>query len=263
VPLDVQGFDVEAARRADPDATLVYLHPLAQYPLTRRTSSARAEALLAWASGGARWIIEANCNDELWSPEQQPAALARRDPERVLLMGTFEGVMFPSLRLAYLVVPRALVTGFTDAFTLWGPRATAGTQWAMAEFIDRGHLQERLASYRAKLVLRRRLVQQLLIDRLPRAVRAEPLSHGASGCLHLPAALPDAAFAAQLRERGIFCEPLSSMAWKREGLNGLAFGYADGEDAAFAAALRRLAEALNEAGGSSARAQDASCGANT
>jgi GntR family transcriptional regulator/MocR family aminotransferase len=247
VPLDEQGFDVAAALTAEPDATLVYLHALAQYPLGRRTGAARAQALLEWARGGARWVIEANCNDELWPPEQQPAALTRRDPERVLLLGTFEGIMFPSLRLAYLVVPRALVAGFTDALTLWGPRATAGVQWAMAEFIDRGHLQERLARYRARLASRRRTVQQLLIERLPLGVQAEPIGNGTSACLHLPRAIGDEALVRRLRERGIFCEPLSSMDFTRDGLNGLVFGYADGSDADLAAGLRRLALELQQA----------------
>ena len=244
VPLDAQGFDVAEAQRRDPAATLAYLHPLGHYPLARRTTVARGDELIAWARRHGRWIVEGHFNDELWPREVQPPALARRDPERVFLLGTFESVMFPSLRLGYVVVPPALVRPFAEALTLWGPRAPAATQWALAEFIDRGHLLQRIVALRERYARRRRRVQQGLIDRLPAGVRAEPLSPMPTACLHLPAAMNDFEWLRRLRAAALVPEPLSAMHWTRRA-SGLVLGYGDWSDAELEAALSRLLRELH------------------
>ncbi|MCW5634851.1 MAG: PLP-dependent aminotransferase family protein [Rubrivivax sp.] len=247
VPLDAQGFDVDAARRRDPDATLVYLHPLGQYPLGRRTAVSRGDELIDWARKNGRWIVEGHLNDELWPREVQPPALARRDRERVFLLGTFESVMFPSLRLGYVVVPAALVRPFAEALTLWGPRAPAATQWALAEFIDRGHLHQRILALRERYAKRRKRVQALLFDRLPPALRAEPLTPVPTGCLRLPGGENDLVWLRRLRACGLVLEPLSGMHWNdrpERRPQGLVFGYGDGSDAELDASLERLRREL-------------------
>lgn len=251
VPLDDQGFDVAEARRRNAAATLVYLHPLGQYPLGRRTTVARGDELIDWARRHGRWIVEGHFNDELWPREVQPPALARRDRERVFLLGTFESVMFPSLRLGYLVLPQALVRPFSEAITLWGPRAPAATQWALSEFIDRGHLLERIGALREHYALRRRRVQSVLIDRLPAQVRAEPLTPVPTACLRLPSGtgLSDLEWLRRLRARGWMPEPLSCMHWTAapaQRPQGLVLGYGDWSDAALDGALEGLLGLLRE-----------------
>jgi GntR family transcriptional regulator / MocR family aminotransferase len=248
VPLDAQGFDVAEAVRRDPHATLCYLHPLAQYPYGRRTGVARGDELLEWARREGRWIIEGHFNDELWRREMQPPALARRDRERVFLLGTFESVMFPSLRLGYLIVPPALVGPFAEAITLWGPRAPAATQWALAEFIDRGHLLERIGALRERYAKRRRLVQSRIVDALPEGLSAEPLTPVPTVCLRLPAGQNDLDWLRALRPRGLVLEPLSGMFWAERRHPGLVFGYGDWSDEALEAALMTLAEGLSAGG---------------
>ncbi|MBI5722271.1 MAG: PLP-dependent aminotransferase family protein [Burkholderiales bacterium] len=249
VPLDAHGFDVAAACRRDPGATLVYLHPLGQYPLGRRTTVARGDELIEWARRQGRWIVEGHFNDELWPREVQPPALARRDSERVFLLGTFESVMFPSLRLGYVVVPPALVKPFGEAITLWGPRAPAATQWALAEFIDRGHLHQRIVALRERYAKRRKRVQSGLVDRLPAGVRAEPLTPVPTACLHLPEGASDLEWLRRLRAHGLVLEPLSGMHWNyrpEPRPQGLVLGYGDWSDAVLDAALARLVQELRE-----------------
>lgn len=249
VPLDAQGFDVALARERDPQATLVYLHPLGQYPLGRRTSVARGDELIEWARRHGRWIVEGHFNDELWPREVQPPALARRDRERVFLLGTFESVMFPSLRLGYVVVPQALVKPFAEAITLWGPRAPAATQWALAEFIDRGHLHQRILALRERYAKRRKRVQSGLVERLPAGVRAEPLTPVPTACLRLPEGASDLEWLRRLRSRGLVLEPLSGMHWNdrpERRPQGLVLGHGDWTDAVLDAALDRLVHELRE-----------------
>lgn len=233
VAVDGEGLDVAALRRDADGARAVYLHPLSQYPLGERTSDRRAAQLLAWADERQSWIIEGHYNDE-WVPRaQQPPTLFSRDTAaRVLLLGTFEGVMFPSLRVAYLVLPRHLAPRFVEAHAQRGERVPLGAQWAVAQFIDSGGMNDHLMRVRADLALRREQVRTLLRQAAPAAVRVGPMNTGAQVCLHLPPALPDVRVAERLREMRIVVEAVSPMAWSADGttparaVNAIVLGYA-------------------------------------
>ena len=226
VPLDAEGFDVGHLQRRADHARLVYLHPLAQYPLGQRTALARGDALLAWAAQRETHIIEGHYNDEWVAPGQQLPTLFSRDrAERVLLLGTFEGVMFPSLRVGYLVLPPSRAAAIIAAHDARGERVPLATQWALAQFIDSGALSEHLRRTRDALQQRRALVAQVLREALPDGVRQGPLETGAQVCLHLPPTLPDLVAIEALRQRRISAEPMSPMAWHGGIVNGLVLGY--------------------------------------
>jgi|APTNR8051073442_1049403.scaffolds.fasta_scaffold19902_2 GntR family transcriptional regulator/MocR family aminotransferase len=242
VPLDDQGFDLGSALALEPAARLAYLHPLAQYPLAQRTSPARACALLDWAVRCRGWVVEGSFNDELVrAPE--PALMARSRDDRVLLLGTFEGVMFPSLRVAYLIVPSSLVPAFDRVRAVQGHHTARGAQWALARFIDGGHLEAHLRELRARLSRQRVLLREALSWLLPPAVRVGPLDGAGHFCLHLPRALRDQDLAAQLARQGIVVEPLSGLAWRAGSPAGRVGAGAPGRSAAGAAA--EAADRLN------------------
>ncbi len=248
LPLDAQGLDVEAGLRQAPQARACYLHPLTQYPLGQRTSAARGAELLAWAARSGAWIVEANMNDEMVPPAQQPPTLFSRDGHgRTLLLGTFEGVAFPSLRVGYLVLPPALAAGFIDVAQLYGEHVPAPVQWALAEFIDRGHMTAHLQAQRQRCARKRELVRRVLLPALPAAVRAGPMDTGLHLCLHLPLHLKDSTIAERLRQHQVYVESLSALAWQPSTLNGIVLGYGGLADAALEQGLHALAPTLNEA----------------
>jgi GntR family transcriptional regulator / MocR family aminotransferase len=247
VPLDAGGFDVAAGCRSARGATLAYLHPLMQYPLGVRTSNERHEALLAWASKQGAWIVEGLFNDETVPALQQPPALFAHDPHgRVIGMNTFEGVMFPSLRVGYLVLPRALAGGFVAAAATLGERVPAAVQWALAEFIDRGHMTAHLKTLRAAIFRRRETVRTRLLRVLPAGVRAGPMNSGTQLCLHVPPHLNDVELASRLRRRRVIVEPLSLLAWQVRGLNGIVVGYGGWDGPVLEQALDTIVDVLVE-----------------
>lgn len=247
VPLDEEGFRVADLRRHADDARAVYLHPLSQYPLGLRTTAPRGQDLLAWAEQRQAWIIEGHYNDE-WVPRaQQPPTLFSRDrAERVLLLGTFEGVMFPSLRVGYLVLPKGLAPRFIANHALRGERVPLGTQWAVAQFIDGGLMSDHLLRVRADLGLRRTQVRAALLAALPAAVRMGAMDTGAQVCLHLGQALKDTAVAERLREHGVLVEPVSPMTESGTGANGIVLGYAGWELPRVLEAICRVGQVLQQ-----------------
>ena len=245
VPFDAQGLDVRAGRAAAPTAAAVYLHPLTQFPLGIRTSSARRAELLQWADESGAWIVEGNMNDEIAHDARAPRSFQRLDrAERVLLMGTLEGIMYPSLRLAYLVVPPRLVEVFVAMRGLMGDHSSNAMQLALAWFIDEGHMSTHLRSLR-RLSRRRRDTLLAAVQReLPRWARLGPTDSGTHACLHLPAAVPDVEVVERIRAQGVLSFALSSVSATAKGLNGLVLGYSSFDEASIDAAIAIIGEVL-------------------
>ncbi|WP_395700616.1 PLP-dependent aminotransferase family protein [Aquabacterium sp.] len=232
VPFDGQGLDVAHGRRLAQDARLVYLHPLGQHPLGIRTTAARGAELLRWATEQGSWIIEGNYNTEIVHEGVPPPALYTQDHgERVLLVGTFEGVLFPSLRLAYVVVPQQLVTTFTAMRGLLGEHAHVATQLALTAFIEEGHMSAHLRELRQRCRARREALLAAARAWLPGWARLGPTAEGMHAAIHLPAFAPDIEVFRALRKLGIGAVPLSSICWHERSVNGLALGYGGTDEA--------------------------------
>ena len=247
VPVDDEGFNVDAAQALAPNAAALYLHPLNQYPLGCRTSAARRRAVLELANRQGAWIIEGDNLAEIVHDGAAPPALWRSDrAERVLYVGTFNGVTFPSLRLAYLVVPERLVPVFAAVRGMMGDHSALAPQTALAAFISSGQLSAHLRTLRALYGQRRgafiSAVQRHLGDR----VRLGPTTAGTHACLHLPAQHRDTDSVALLARHGIRAEALSALCQQnpRPGHNALVMGYGGDDELQIEAALQQAGATL-------------------
>jgi GntR family transcriptional regulator/MocR family aminotransferase len=226
VPVDAEGLDVAAGRTLAPDAAAVYFHPITQFPLGVRTTARRRAELLQWAEHSGAWVIEGNFNDEIVHDSRLPVALQNMDAsDRVLLMGTLEGIMYPSLRVAYVVVPERLVEVFTAMRGLLGDSTNTALQLALAWFIDEGHLNTHLRKLRQTVRERRDALRESGAKHLPPWARLGPLDGGTHACLHLPPELADRDVVRLLRGEGVLAVALSSCCIGAETYNGLVLGY--------------------------------------
>lgn len=226
VPVDDQGLDVAAGRALAPNAAAVYFHPITQFPLGVRTSTARLRELLQWADQSGAWVIEGNFNDEILHSSRLPASLQSMDAsDRVLMMGTLEGVMYPALRVAYLVVPDRLAEVFIAMRGLLGDHTNTALQLALAWFIDEGHLNVHLRKLRQVVLARRDVLRASAARHLPAWARLGPLDGGMHASIHLPADVPDREVVRQLRELGVVAVALSSACIDAAHGNGLVIGY--------------------------------------
>ena len=109
----------------------------------------RRRALLAWAQQNKAWIVEDDYDSEYRYAGRPLASLQGLDEgDRVLYLGTFSKVLFPSLRLGYVVAPHALVDAFTSSRALYGRHAPGIDQAVLAEFIAEGHLARHIRRMR-------------------------------------------------------------------------------------------------------------------
>lgn len=174
VPVDAAGLDVEAGRRAAPRARLAYVTPSHQYPLGATLSLQRRLSLLDWASRTGAVVVEDDYDSEYCYQNRPIAAIQGLDDAgRVVYVGTFTKVLYPSVRLAYAIVPDGLVEPYVRARHLVDGHPPVLIQAVTADFIEEGHFGAHLRSTRTLYGERR----AALVD----AVRAELAGEGVLG----------------------------------------------------------------------------------
>lgn len=149
VPLDAQGVDVVAGTRLCPHPRLVYVTPSCQWPTGITMSLNRRIELLCWAERSRTWILEDDYAGEFrYGGHPLPALQGLDRSGRVIYMGTFSKVLFPSLRLGYLVVPPGLVDAFGAARWLADRHSPLLEQAVLADFIEDGHFARHIRQMR-------------------------------------------------------------------------------------------------------------------
>jgi len=122
------------------DARLVYVTPGHQFPLGISMSLRRRLALLEWASGCGAMILEDDYDSEYrYSGRPVPALQGLDRRGIVLFAGSFSKVLFPSLRLGYLVVPSDLIDVVTATLSITSRHAPLIDQAILADFLVEGH----------------------------------------------------------------------------------------------------------------------------
>jgi GntR family transcriptional regulator/MocR family aminotransferase len=167
VPVDSDGLCVAVGIKRAPRARLAYVTPSHQYPTGVTLSLERRIALLRWAAQTKGWIIEDDYDSEFRYNGHPIAAIHGLDSqERVIYIGTFSKVMFPGLRIAYLVLPPALVDSFVTARTVLDGHSSAFFQSVLADFMDDGHFAAHVRRMRLLYRARRDFLQELAQESL-------------------------------------------------------------------------------------------------
>jgi GntR family transcriptional regulator / MocR family aminotransferase len=248
VPVDRGGLVVERLPEQRPG--LIYVTPTHQFPLGVALAARRRAELLRYAKAQRTWIVEDDYDGELNfdGPAVRPLR-AMAGGEQVIHVGSFSKVLAPSLRLAYLVAPRALRDDFVSAKLLCDLGCSAIEQAALAGLLTSGgferHLRRvvrALRSRRNALVagLRRHAAPHLRFD-VPTTGMHLVAWQAASSRLHLPTLIRVAAGS------GIGLHPLGPHAWAHEAAPALLLGYAGLSAAEITLACRLLGPCIEQA----------------
>jgi GntR family transcriptional regulator / MocR family aminotransferase len=144
-PVDDQGIQVPTASKRKRSFRLAYVTPSHQFPTGVVLPIARRFELLDWARREGAFIIEDDYDSEYRYDGPPLQALAGLDQEgRVLYVGTFSKILFPALRLAYVVLPESLVEPVVAAKAIGDTGTAALEQLVLADFITMGHFDRHL-----------------------------------------------------------------------------------------------------------------------
>jgi GntR family transcriptional regulator / MocR family aminotransferase len=241
VPVDEEGLNVAAGIQRGRKARAAYVTPSHQYPLGVTMSASRRLQLLDWSQRAGAWIIEDDYDSEYRYGNMPIASLQGMDRNsRVIYIGTFSKVLFPSLRLGYIVVPQDLVTQFRTVRVALDLSPPQLHQAVLADFIRDGHFARHLRRMRQVYGERRRVLVETLRNELN--CLQEVVGDGAG--LHLTAMLKkgfsDRAISASASRQNLWAAPLSGAYLGEPTNQGLVLGFGSTRVEEIPRAVRKL-----------------------
>jgi GntR family transcriptional regulator / MocR family aminotransferase len=210
-------------------------------------SASRRFALLDWANRHGAWVLEDDYDSEYRYVSRPLGALQGMDAhDRVIYIGTFSKVMFPSLRVGYLIAPPSLLDDIAAAREAFDVFPSSLYQLALADFIGEGHFARHLRRMRVLYEGRR----NALLEGLETHCRDYLTVHNADAGLHLVTRLPrgtdDRAVLRAMAEQKLTAMTLSGCYITRPSQPGLLLGFGGFDERRISQATRVLGEVLRK-----------------
>lgn len=238
VAVDGEGMIVADGLKSAPRARAAVVTPGHQSPLCVSLSLPRRLALLDWAARTGSWIVEDDYDGEYRYVSRPLPALKSLDRDgRVLYAGTFSKVLFPGIRLAYLVVPETQVERFEQVSQAFAGGSPQLSQALVAAFMREGHFARHVQRMRKLYAERREATAAGLESVLGKHVRIDPQPGGMHLILRLQGKRSDRRLVARMHEEGLYGEALTDWFVGGKGASALLLNFTNIDS-------RRTAEGL-------------------
>jgi GntR family transcriptional regulator / MocR family aminotransferase len=244
--VDGEGMIVPEINRRGCHARIAYVTPSHQYPLGMTMSAARRMSLLQWAVRSDAFIIEDDYDSEYRFGSRPIASLQGMDPHgRVIYIGTFSKVLFPALRVGYMVVPKDLLRAFRATRDAGDIFTSTLYQAVLTDFIGEGHFARHIRRMRMLYMERRMALVSAIRSQMGGILDVL----GAEAGMHLVALLPrgthDVSVSKHAAQNGISAMPLSSCYLNAPKRGGLVLGYGGVNSRQIQDGIRKLRISVN------------------
>ena len=186
IPVGDVGISIPELKKSD--ASVAYITPSHQFPMGVTMPAVQRSQLLHWANSAPdRYIIEDDYDCEFrYGAHPIPAMQSMDRNGRVVYIGSFSRGLAPSIRVAYMVLPEALLERYRALFGHFSSTVSRYEQTVLARFLSEGfysrYLRRTCNLYRQRCA---RLTQR--IRSLDERIRIS----GDGGGLHFLLTLPD------------------------------------------------------------------------
>lgn len=249
-PVDGEGLDLSSRVIAKHAVRLAYVTPSHQFPTGVIMSLSRRLALLAWADRANAYVIEDDYDSEYRYTGRPVEALQGLDRTgRVIYVGTFSKLMFPALRIGYLVLPAALVRPFMTAKALADTGSSTLEQLALADFMREGHFERHIRRSRTRNAARRAALLAAIDVHLDGRVEVSGANAGIHVLLWLNSirAPQVSALIKRAAAAGVGVYPIAPFYSRVPDRAGLLLGYASLTTGDIGEGIKRLAQILRQA----------------
>ncbi|EMI41307.1 PLP-dependent aminotransferase family protein [Rhodopirellula sp. SWK7] len=244
VPLDCEGIDLPHQSRRHTPPKLICVTPGGQWPMGMTMSLNRRLELIALAQRHQSWIVEDDYNSEFrYTGRPHPSLSGLDSSGRTIYMGTFSKMLFPAIRLAFLIVPPSLAKTFAYARFLQDRASPPVVQMVLHRFIESGNFVKHIRRMRSLYSERQTVLFEALQKHLGGVVEVEQPESG----MHLVArgvtkAAEDKLISAAMRAKVEF-HPVSM--YSRSGdASGMILGFAAFDKTTIQRTVRRWAKEL-------------------
>jgi GntR family transcriptional regulator/MocR family aminotransferase len=211
VPVDGDGLRTDAL--PERGARLIVVTPSHQFPAGAVMSLARRLELIEYAARQRAWVIEDDYDGEYRYIGRPLPALKSLDRDgRVLYVGTFSKMLFPGIRLGYVVVPETQVARFEQIAEIFAGGSPQISQAIVAAFIAEGHFARHIQRMRKLYAERREMTAAGLQSVLAKHMRIDSQPGGMHLILRLQSRRSDRRLVARMRADGMYAEALSEWA---------------------------------------------------
>jgi GntR family transcriptional regulator / MocR family aminotransferase len=243
VPVDADGLVVASGLRLNSSAKAAYVTPSHQFPTGVTMSMARRVALLDWARASKAWIIEDDYDSEFRFAGPPLTALAGLGAESVIYIGTFTKTLFAGLRLAYLVLPPAVVERVVRTRATHDRFPPRFMQDAVADLISDGVLAAHTRRMRTRYREARDALAASLENAAGGALRITVPTQGLHMLAYLPHGVPKDTAMRIRAAADVETQLLSEMCINRRGGDGFILGFSGHGVKELTAAAHRLGRA--------------------
>jgi GntR family transcriptional regulator / MocR family aminotransferase len=256
VPVDDEGMVLRRSQLRG--ARLVYVTPAHQYPLGVAMSLSRRLALLEWARATGALVFEDDYDSEYrYAGRPLPALQSLDRSGHVLFAGSFNKVLFPALRLGYLVVPADLVDRFAAALSLTRRFLPLLEQAVVCDLITEGHFGRHLRRMRQLYAERLSVLIECARRQLTGLLEISPVLAGLETIGWLARGLSGETVAEAARARNVAVLPLRRFYLGAMPRDGLQLGFAAVNEREIRRGVHELARVLAGARSPRTRAQPA------
>ena len=226
-PLDEEGLNIEYSETKYPFPKLIYTTPSHQFPLGQTMSISRRIRVLQYASKNNCWIIEDDYDSEFrYSGNPLPSLQGMDKNNCIIYLGTFSKVLFPALRLGYLVLPDPeMLNVFVSAKSMMDRQSPTFEQIITYRFLKEGYFTKHIRKMRTLYKER----QEFLINEVEKDLGDFVKLKSSDAGMHLIAWLPqefdDMRISKKAKENNLLVYPLSEYVLKFKQKPGLLLGY--------------------------------------
>ncbi|HEU5247963.1 MAG TPA: PLP-dependent aminotransferase family protein [Candidatus Udaeobacter sp.] len=244
-PVDREGITIaRPSKQRSPK--IIYVTPSHQFPLGMTMSLARRTALIDFARTCDAYIFEDDHNSEFrYTGPPLPCLQGLDNVGRVIYSGTMSKILYPSLRLGYILAPEQLVEPMIKIRAVMDQHSPAIDQATLARFLTEGFFLSHIKRMRKLYSDRREFFIEQFNKFLSKYFRLEVPEAG----LHFVAWVRQKEHMPVITrvctEIGIRPSPLSSCYMKAEPEPALTFGFAAWSRAQIREGLSKFAAALN------------------
>ncbi|MCI8336824.1 MAG: PLP-dependent aminotransferase family protein [Peptococcaceae bacterium] len=234
-------------------ADILHITPSHHFPLGCVMPIQLRFKVLTWANEKEnRYIIEDDYDSEFRFAGKPIPALASLDQqEKVIYLNTFTKSLAPSLRISYMVLPKHLMTAFSQRFSGYASTVPSFEQSALAMFMTKGHFERHINKMKRLYKIQR--------DTVIQAIKNHPLEDhihiiGEDTGLHLllqvNIGLTESQLVKTALQKGIYLTGLSS--YYHQGIapiskNTLVLGYSGLTPEAIRQGMKLLLDTWQEA----------------
>jgi GntR family transcriptional regulator/MocR family aminotransferase len=240
-------LNLEEGQRRWEIPRLIYVTPAHQFPLGMTMSLARRISLLDWARRKGTVIFEDDYDSEYRYSGRPIPALQGLDPAGVVIFaGSFSDVLFPGLRLGYMVVPPAMVDNFAAAESVSTHHPPLIDQAILCDFISEGHFARHVRRMRELYEERLGVLLESARRQLAGVLEIPPVEAGLRTVAWLTGGMRAENAAKAAAKFDVDVLPLSRYAYGRSKSNGLVLGFAAVDAKEIRRGVERLGKALKE-----------------